>query len=196
MSIARTLLDGQESKRYFRKISFEHALTLTDPRAMRALAHPTRLALLDHLHAVGRATATECGAAVGDSPSSCSYHLRALAKWGFVEEAAGGAGRERPWRPAAARIEFEAEGLEATVLRDELVGRQQERLRMALRREHELPPRWRRATQTSSATLELTPSELEELGERFEGLLDEYRGRADRRRTRSIVVSFGAAADA
>jgi len=67
---------------------------------------------------------------------------------------------------------------------------------MALRREHELPPRWRRATQTSSATLELTPSELEELGERFEGLLDEYRGRADRRGTRSIVVSFGAAADA
>ena len=30
------------------------------------------------------------------------------------------------------------------------------------------PPRWRRAAQTSSATLELTPLELEELGERFE----------------------------
>ena len=163
---------------------------------MRALAHPTRLALLDHLHAAGQATATECGAAVGDSPSSCSYHLRALAKWGFVEEATGGAGRERPWRAAATRIEFDGTGLEATVLRDELVGRQQERLRTALRREHELSPRWRRAVQTSSATLELTPSELEELGERFEALLDEYRGRGERRGTRSIVVSFGAAAEA
>ena len=153
---------------------------------MRALAHPTRLALLDHLHAAGQATATECGAAVGDSPSSCSYHLRALARWGFVEDAVGGVGRER---------EFGGDGLEATVLRDELVGRQQERLRNALRREHELPRVWRRATQTSAATLSLTPSELAELGERYEALLDEFRGRGVRRGTRDVVVSFGAAAE-
>jgi DNA-binding transcriptional ArsR family regulator len=162
---------------------------------MRALAHPTRLALLDHLHSVDQATATECAAAVGDSPSSCSYHLRALARWRFVEEAPGGAGRERPWRPAAARIEFKSDGLEGTVLRDELVGRQQQRLRNALRREHELPPSWRRATQTSSATLELTPRELDELGARFEQLLDEFRGRDARRGTRRVVVTFGAAAE-
>jgi DNA-binding transcriptional ArsR family regulator len=162
---------------------------------MRALAHPTRLALLDHLHAVGQATATECGDAVGDSPSSCSYHLRALAKWGFVEEAPGGVGRERPWRATAARIEFDSDGLESTVLRDELVARQQQRIRDALRREHELAPRWRRAAQTSSASLELTPLELEELGERFEALLDEYRGRDERRGTRGVVVSFGAVAE-
>jgi DNA-binding transcriptional ArsR family regulator len=46
---------------------------------MKALAHPTRLALLDHLHAVDQATATECSEFVDESPSSCSYHLRALA---------------------------------------------------------------------------------------------------------------------
>jgi DNA-binding transcriptional ArsR family regulator len=159
---------------------------------MRALAHPTRLALLDHLHTVEHATATECAVAVGDSPSSCSYHLRALARWKFVEEAEGGAGRERPWRATASRIEFTSDGLESTVLRDELLGRQQQRVRDALRREHELPPRWRRATQTSSATLALTPIELEQLGERFEELLDEFRGRSARRGTRSVVVSFGA----
>jgi Helix-turn-helix domain len=161
---------------------------------MRALAHPLRLALLDHLHTVDQATATECAAVVGDSPSSCSYHLRALAKWGFVGEGEGGAGRERPWRATAARIEFASDGLEGTVLRDELVARQQQRLRDALRHEHELPPRWRRAAQTSSAILELTPNELEELGERFEQLLDEFRGR-DRRGARTIVVSFGAVAE-
>jgi DNA-binding transcriptional ArsR family regulator len=161
---------------------------------MRALAHPVRLALLDHLHTLEQATATECAAVVGDSPSSCSYHLRALAKWGFVEEGEGGVGRERPWRATAARIEFTSDGLEAIVLRDELVARQQQRLRDALRHEHELPPRWRRAAQTSSATLELTPLELEELGERFEQLLDDFRGR-DSRGARTIVVSFGAAAE-
>src|SRR5205814_6819843 len=134
------------------------------------------LALLDHLHAVEQATATECSEFVTDSPSSCSYHLRALAKWGFVEEGSGGAGRERPWRATAARIELPSDGLEATVLRDELVARQQQRVRDALRREHELPSAWRRAVQTSAATLELTTAELEELGERFEELLDEFRG--------------------
>ena len=159
---------------------------------MRALAHPTRLALLDHLHSVEQATATECSEFVDESPSSCSYHLRALAKWGFVEEAEQRPGRERPWRAAAARIEFPSDGPEATVLRDELVARQQQRVRDALRREHELPPSWRRAVQTSAATLELTTGELEELGERFEALLDDYRGRLARRGTRPVVVSFGA----
>ncbi len=161
---------------------------------MRALAHPTRLALLDHLHAVEQATATECSAVVGDSPSSCSYHLRALGKWGFAEEGEPGVGRERPWRATATHIEFESDGLEATVLRDELVGRQQQRLRDALRHEHELPLRWRHATQTSSASLRLTPAELEELGSRFESLLDEYRDRG-RRSAKRIVVSFGAVAE-
>ena len=162
---------------------------------MRALAHPTRLALLDHLHTVEHATATECAEFVDDSPSSCSYHLRALAKWGFVEEAEKGPGRERPWRATAARIEFPSDGIEATVLRDELVARQQQRVRDALRREHSLPPRFRRAAQTSAATLELTPAELEELGARFEELLDEFRGRAERRGSRRVVVSFAAVAE-
>jgi DNA-binding transcriptional ArsR family regulator len=162
---------------------------------MRALAHPTRLALLDHLHSVDQATATECAEFVDESPSSCSYHLRALARWGFVAEGAGGAGRERPWRATASRIEFPSDGLEAVVLRDELVARQQQRVRDALRHEHELPPAWRRATQTSAATLELTTRELEELGGRFEALLDEYRGRPDRRGTRRAVVSFAAVAE-
>ncbi len=162
---------------------------------MRALAHPTRLALLDHLHSVEQATATECSEFVDESPSSCSYHLRALAKWGFVVEALGGAGRERPWRATAARIEFPSDGIEATVLRDGLGAGQQQRERDALRREHELPPPWRRAVQTSSASLELTTKELEELGERFEALLDSYRGRASRRGTRSVIVSFGATAE-
>jgi DNA-binding transcriptional ArsR family regulator len=177
-------------------MSFQESLLIDDPRAMRALAHPTRLALLDHLHAAGEASATECSEFVGESPSSCSYHLRSLASWGFVEEGAARPGRERAWRARAASIEFPSDGFEATVLRDEVVARHQQRLRSALTHEHELPPRWRRAAQTSSATLELTPSELEELGERFEQVLAEFRGRSGRRGSRTVVVSFGAAAEA
>lgn len=64
---------------------------------MRALAHPARLAILEQLSSQGPATATECAATTGLSPSACSYHLRALAKWGFVTEAAGADRRERRW---------------------------------------------------------------------------------------------------
>lgn len=73
---------------------------LTDPKQMRALAHPARIAILRHLALEGPATATECAAIAGLSPSACSYHLRALARYGFIEEdhSAAADGRERPWR--------------------------------------------------------------------------------------------------
>jgi DNA-binding transcriptional ArsR family regulator len=75
-------------------------LELDDPRAMRALAHPVRLDLLSALRD-GPLTATACAERVGESPQSCSYHLRTLAKYGFVEPAAAANGKERPWRKVA-----------------------------------------------------------------------------------------------
>ena len=67
---------------------------------MRALAHPARIAIWTHLGLHGPATATECAEIAGLSPSACSYHLRTLARYGFVEEDPDSAadGRERPWR--------------------------------------------------------------------------------------------------
>ena len=35
---------------------------------------------------------------MGESPANASFHLRQLAKYGFVEEAEGGTGRRRPWK--------------------------------------------------------------------------------------------------
>ena len=70
-----------------------------DAAVMRAMAHPARLALLEHLRNGGPATATECAGVVSLSPSATSYHLRALARAGLVEAAPGrGDGRERLWR--------------------------------------------------------------------------------------------------
>src|SRR5271170_5401288 len=73
---------------------------LTDPKMMRALAHPARIAIWSHIAMRGPATATECAQVTGLSPSACSYHLRTLARYGFVEEdrASAADGRERPWR--------------------------------------------------------------------------------------------------
>ncbi len=73
-------------------------LNLTDPKAIRALAHPLRWALLEALGQAGTLTATQASEMLGESPANCAFHLRTLAKYGFVEEAGGGKGRERPWR--------------------------------------------------------------------------------------------------
>jgi predicted transcriptional regulator len=75
-------------------------LNLTDPKAMRALAHPLRWALLEALGHAGTLTATQASEMLDESPANCAFHLRTLAKYGFVEEAGGGKGRERPWRRA------------------------------------------------------------------------------------------------
>ena len=59
---------------------------LTDPKMMRALAHPARIAIWTHIGLRGSVTATECAEVAGLSPSACSYHLRTLARYGFIEE--------------------------------------------------------------------------------------------------------------
>jgi predicted transcriptional regulator len=83
-------------------------LDLTDPKAMRALAHPLRWALLEALTHAGTLTATQASEMLGESPANCAFHLRTLAKYGFVEEAGGGKGRERPWRQAYRRMSWQA----------------------------------------------------------------------------------------
>ena len=71
---------------------------ITDARTLRALAHPVRIALFEELALGGAMTATEIGERIGETATTCSFHLRQLAKYGFVEEAGGGTGRSRPWR--------------------------------------------------------------------------------------------------
>ena len=90
-------------------------LKLTDPKAIRALAHPVRLALLEAIGQAGTLTATQASEMLGESPANCAFHLRTLAKYGFVEEAGGGRGRERPWRATSEsfRIRLSSANLES-----------------------------------------------------------------------------------
>jgi len=67
-------------------------------REVRALAHPLRIRMLELLRA-GPATATMLANEAGESTGATSYHLRELAKAGFVEEdRARGDGRDRWWQ--------------------------------------------------------------------------------------------------
>ncbi len=104
----------------------------TPPAALRALAHPVRLAILDQLRLRGQLSASQLGAHIGESPANCSWHLRKLAEHGFVVEAGNGVGRARPWRvsppagpsqPAADSVDGGARQLLARVLVDREVAR-------------------------------------------------------------------------
>jgi hypothetical protein len=122
---------------------------LRDPRAMRALAHPVRLALIDALSLDGELTATQAAQIVGESPANCSFHFRQLAKYGFVEEAGRGTGRQRPWRLKTLAITLQSL----------------------------FPKSWRKAYQAKQALWWVTPSELEQLGEEMVALMLRYSDR-------------------
>ncbi len=81
----------------------DDVVELVDATAIRAIAHPARLLVIEALYDQGRElTATQAAALAGTSPSAMSYHLRALERFGIVRRAeAGRDARERPWVRAA-----------------------------------------------------------------------------------------------
>lgn len=150
--------------------------SLTDPRAIRALAHPVRIALIELLTLDGAMTATEAGERLGESATTCSFHLRQLAKYGFVEEAGGGKGRARPWKmtaigmhiPASEDAETELATAALTSLFRE---RQLARFRTWIETRHLYPSRWRAAAGESEHVFYLTADELEALNDELTTLL-------------------------
>jgi hypothetical protein len=162
---------------------------LTDPRAMRAVAHPLRLQLLEELTVRGPMTATACAAVVGESAASCSYHLRQLARYGFIEEAPGAAGRSRPWQaiPRGHRIHGGAEvgaptRAAAHELETLLLERDLARLEEWRTRHEAVPPvedeAWRDAVLALSGTrLWLTADEVAEVRDTVLAVVDRYQHR-------------------
>ncbi len=88
---------------------------VSDARALRALAHPTRIALLEAVALSGPLTATEAARMVGGTVPNASYHLRTLAKYGYVVEAEGRTGRERPWKLGTVGMRFDTDAPDPTV---------------------------------------------------------------------------------
>jgi hypothetical protein len=177
---------------------------LTDPRAIRALAHPLRWALLEALAEAGTLTATQASEVLGESPANCAFHLRTLAKYGFVEEAGGGRGRERPWRRTYDTLSWgrmqEDPGatLAAQALDQVWMDRLLTRARRSLTSTASWPPDLGDTLGTSSSRLYVTPAEArrlyEEISEAFERLSAdrEIAGRRDpgRRPADAVPVEF------
>ena len=156
---------------------------LTDPKMMRALAHPARIAIWEHIGLRGPATATECAEVAGLSPSACSYHLRTLARYGFIEEdrASAADGRERPWRARMLAFTHEdrpdepaATRLASRLLVENLRAAAEETRSRYLDRKSEYPADWQAAAGEEFSVAHVTPDELNELRAKVQDVLNAY----------------------
>jgi DNA-binding transcriptional ArsR family regulator len=158
---------------------------LTDPAVMRALSHPLRLSLLEELIHAGTLTATQAGEILGETPANCAFHLRTLARYGLVEEAGGGKGRERPWRRAVTGFNLETTHKDpqaaaaAGVLDRVWTDRTIERARASLGAKHSWPPEWRGVLGESQSLRYLTLAEAAELQDQLRAVLDRFIERND-----------------
>jgi predicted ArsR family transcriptional regulator len=162
-------------------------VTLTDPRALRAMAHPTRLELIGLLRRGGPLTATQAAEQIGESPASCSFHLRQLAKYGLVEEAGGGRGRERPWQATATSTEWPDFGEnEETRAAGEMLSRLVARRYFEsaiewLERQPREPAEWVEAALFGDFQVEMTAEEMLEVEAKIQELIEPYLKRLEDR---------------
>ena len=163
-------------------------LHLHDPRAIRALAHPARLAIIDALASGDELTATECAELTGLSPSATAYHLKFLERHGLAEPApARRDGRERPWRAVdRAGVDLDAStpaGAAATAaVALAFLDRSRALAERFLAAAHEEPAEWRDVASMTNADLWLTVDETRAVSAALAVALQPYRGRvmADR----------------
>jgi DNA-binding transcriptional ArsR family regulator len=167
-----------------RRVRPEKKVEITDPKAIRALAHAARLEVISELYStqVSR-TATELASQTGLTPSAMSYHLRALQKWGIVEPAAtAGDARERRWKAAGTDFTIKSGGGPASpefaVLDLELDAFRRRVNAYAKARDERLKngesPEASSVVMLSTALLYLTPAQRSELTAKIFGMLKDY----------------------
>lgn len=172
-----------------------------DPRTIRALAHPARLAIIDALATGDELTATQCAELTGLSPSATAYHLKLLERYGFAETAPPRPDRrERPWRATGRGTNVDLDGstpagasAAAAVLAAFMDATRTIAVEFTEAGPAE-PAQWR-DSMLSNADLWLTVEEFRQLGVELKATIEPYRGRtegrpADSRRVRvmSVVV--------
>lgn len=183
----------------------DHTATAPDPnvlsidaRALRGLAHPLRLRLLNALREFGPATASGLAGRLGESSGATSYHLRQLASFGFVEDdPTRGKGRERWWRAVHAGASFDAEFLYDAdpevrsamgVVLHEVATVHAQELSTWLGTMQEWPREWYEGSDFSDFKMRLTPDLSRELADKIHDLINSYRGRVPEGTEGSAVV--------
>jgi DNA-binding transcriptional ArsR family regulator len=160
-------------------------MEISDPKSIRALAHPLRLDLLQVLGSGGPATAAQCGRILGVSQASCSFHLRQLAKYGLVTDAGPGPDRrERRWQVLDTRLTVRVVPGDDQSVRQQVdrlvVEREMQAILDYSQRPDEASPQWRHKAGILSGMVVLSPQEAGDLKEQWIALLAPYVARARR----------------
>ncbi|WP_329176455.1 ArsR/SmtB family transcription factor [Streptomyces sp. NBC_01477] len=158
------------------------AVELGDLATLKALAHPRRQAVFQHLALHGPATSTMLARDLGLNTGATSYHLRELARYGFVEETDGepGTHRERWWRMVPGDRRFPPRSRQSPEMRyvmDELNHHAYAgdlELFERLQRDAEDGP-WADAFLCSRGSIRLTLPELTTFFEEYIALLNRYK---------------------
>lgn len=154
---------------------------VTSLAALKALAHPRRQRIIDHLGRNGPATSAQLARELDLNTGATSYHLRELAKHGFVIEAPEHAhGRERWWRVAHRDFRFPMRSEQDERMRavmdtiDDIAYEYDiEQFRRA-QRQARGPGRWVDAFPYSRGQIRVTPEELMAFFEDYIALLQAY----------------------
>ena len=157
-------------------------MEISDPQALRALAHPTRLAILERLQRFGPSTATLLSPHVGATPSVVSWHLRHLARFGFVTDWDGaGSRRERGWQAVSRGYRFvprdnDPEALAAArqLERERITRAVDTALRWLETEEAHLPDEWQQESGLANTRVRVTADELRAIEAAFEEVLTPY----------------------
>ena len=181
-----------------------------DAPALKALAHPLRLQILRVLTLRKKVSVTSLAEELGETTGATSYHLRQLARHGFVEETdadetAGRGGVTRPagrkrqlWQMAVDRVhmtgyEFlaNAETREAAgfVLR-EIQADRSRRLANWYATATQWSAGWQRASSDADMFLELNQKQTRALADELAAVVTKYRTMKPGRGARMIDVQY------
>lgn len=146
--------------------------------ALKALTHPDRLRMLGILRLEGPQTATTLATRLGLNSGATSYHLRQLARHGFIEaDAERGNKRDRWWKARHEVTSYSASGAEGEAQDASLAMIQAVITHHAgqMQRAHDsfsdLPAEWRQAQSFNDFTIPLPPQGAKALMEELLAVL-------------------------
>jgi DNA-binding transcriptional ArsR family regulator len=177
-------------------VSFDSPRPVRSASELRAFSHPLRLRLMEVLDAEGPLTATEAAGRVGTTPSNASFHLRLLARHGFVEEASAGSGRRRPWRRVERPIAVDSDELddesrlELRALLEVMLARHRENVLRWARERGSYPREWRDAAGETYTVAHLTADELAELDASLRAVLSTVTDKPVRPGTLPVAITL------
>jgi predicted ArsR family transcriptional regulator len=164
---------------------------IDDPELLKGLAQPLRQRLWRLLHQRGPCTVGTLAGAVGADPGQVSYHLRELAKRGWIERAPELAHdrRESWWRAVPETTTWTIDDFPTpegkaivTYLDAQLAAGDLESLRRFLQSRSRLSPEWLAAAVSSRSFLFLNAAEAREMHEELNQVIRQWAAAGNRAR--------------